>query len=136
MEHARVDLAYRNGSCRTQVVEFWGWAPYIRMRCGPGNIWVRRFQVTAAIDQYPERYPPGDDSAAVRVNHSNSMPSGSYHDSSVPVHTAVFARYVRPGQTLRMRHIYWWRSDTFTRNSVNLVHLPYIGIRYRALPVS
>ncbi len=64
------------------------------------------------------------------------MPASSYNEISVPVETQTYSSRVAPGQTLTMRHTYWWRTDYFARSDLNWTNLPWIGIRYTAWPVA
>lgn len=132
---ASVRLLYTNNTCRTQSVEYQGFAPFIRLRMGPGNNWSRAFVVIGSTDGDPDLRGPHNGDTYVRANWTSHQPAGSYNDISVPVQTQIYTARVAPGQTLTMRHIYYWKTDYFTRHDINWVNLPWIGIRYRALPV-
>lgn len=135
-QQASVQLVYTNSTCRTQHVEYQGFAPFIRMRLGPGNNWSRAFVLVGSTDGDPGRRSPHNSDAYVRANWTSHMPSGSYNEMSAPVETQTHSARVEPGKTLTMRHMYWWKTDFFTRHDINWVNLPWIGVRYRAWPVS
>lgn len=135
-EGNRALLSYTNRSCRDQIVEFYGYVPWFRMRVGPGNIWVRRFQLLHAINAWPERHPPGQDAAALRAMWHRNNPAGSYNEITAPVLTTAPFHRVAPGDTLNIRFTYFWQSYTYTRHDVNRTHYPYLAIRYKAYPAS
>lgn len=72
----------------------------------------------------------------MRANWSSSMPSGSYHEVSQPAETMPRLARVEPGQTLQMRHLFWWRTDAYTESGYNWVNLPSIRVQYIAWPAA
>lgn len=136
LEMAAVSLQYTNTSCRPKIVEMRGFTPFLRMRLGPGNNWIRAFKLAWAINADPGRPTPGNLDAFVRANWSSSMPSGSYHEVSQPAETMPYLARVEPGQTLQMRHLFWWRTDAYTESGYNWVHLPSLRVQYIAWPAA
>jgi hypothetical protein len=136
LEMASVDLQYTNTSCRPKLVQMQGFTPYLRMRLGPGNNWIRAFKLAYQINSDPGHPTPGALDAHVRANWSASMPAGTFREDSNPVHTIPFLTRVNPGDTLYMRHMFWWRTDSYTQSAFNWVNLPSIRVQYIAWPAA
>lgn len=136
LEMAYVDLQYTNTSCQPKIVRMEGYAPFLRMRLGPGNNWIRAFELAWSLTGDPGHPTPGNLGSHVRANWSASMPSNSFHEVSQPVRTIPYLAGVAPGQTLQMRHMFWWRTDAYTNTGYNWVHLPSIRVQYIAWPAA
>lgn len=134
LEMASVSLQYTNTSCQPKIVEMKGFAPFLRQRMGPGNNWIRAFRLAWSLAGDPGHPTPENLDTYVRANWSAAMPEGSYREDSGPVTTGPYLATVQPGETLQMRHIFWWSTDSYTQSGYNWVHLPSIRVRYIAWP--
>lgn len=134
LDMASVDLQYTNTSCRPKIVEMKGFTPYLRQRMGAGNNWIRAFTLAYAINADPGRPTPGPRDAHVRMVWPSAMTS--FHENSAPVHTIPFLTRVDPGDTVQMRHIFWWRTDAYEQSGYNWVNLPSIRVQYIAWPTA
>ncbi|AFM10512.1 hypothetical protein PIS_125 [Saccharomonospora phage PIS 136] len=134
LEMAYVDLQYTNTSCRPKIVEMKGFAPYLRMRLGAGNNWIRAFKLAYSLTGDPGHPTPGPLDAHVRAVWPSAM--DAYREDSNPVHTIPFLARVEPGQILQMRHMFWWRTDSYTQSGYNWVNLPSIRVQYIAWPAA
>lgn len=132
-----IEHQYTNTSCRPKVAEVKGLIPKLRMIMGRGNIWNAVLKTSYSLTGDPGRpTPDGILDPLIRSNWHSSLPQDSYHDVSYSVHAMPELVRVEPGNTLRIRHVLWWRNSAYTESSHNWVQVPIVRGQYLAWPVA